>query len=100
MDSNGHTIISIAAATILIGGCSYDSDTEIERRDSKPVESPAGLIANHCGKCHDGAKHPLKLDEASFKNPKVAKRISENTMPPGGGLADSVKAKLLELAKG
>jgi len=105
-------ILSIIFLTCFVVGfiqCS-SKDEEIEIR-RKPVETvkpgDAGsekwndikdLVDEKCSKCHNGATHPKTFDTLlAYKIPAVKNRITNDTMPPGGGLDDETKSKLLSV---
>jgi hypothetical protein len=97
--NRGHVII-VGVAVLFLTGCSYDNDTDYEYRRGGPAGNGAALVAAKCGKCHNGSTHPLNFDSPEkFKTELVIKRISEGTMPPGGGLDAASKDGLLKYAK-
>lgn len=54
------------------------------------------LVQTRCGGCHNGTVHPIKFDTAAkFKGSRAKARITDGSMPPGGGLSATDKQKLL-----
>ena len=91
---------------------SYDRGEDIEVRrggdyGEKPDKPDEGkkkfddiksLVDETCNKCHNGSTHPVKFDSyEAYKKPNVKTRIENDTMPPGGGLSDEVKGRLLSV---
>ncbi len=88
-----------ALVLALLFGCGRANDEEYTDAPAPDAEwtAIAADVATNCGKCHNGVKHPMKLDTAAaFKAPKVKTRIANGSMPPAPGkLADDVKARFL-----
>lgn len=100
----------LCVATLTLSCSSYEESEDIEVRRKDPTEKPKPtepnkkwddiktLVADTCGTCHNGVVHPKKFDTfALYKVAGVKNRISNDTMPPGGGLPQDTKDKLLSV---
>lgn len=88
--------------------CLYACGNTRQTKSEEPAPSgpaPAAsddLVSASCGRCHNGATHPVKIQTAAQLkgNAKAKKRIEAGTMPPSGGLKPEVKASLLSVYEG
>lgn len=64
--------------------------------ENKTFEEVRPLIDEHCGGCHNGQRHPLKLDNDIVWQASTAReRILDGSMPPGTRLETRVKTALI-----
>lgn len=96
-------MLPLLAALKLLGGCGgAPADEPIVQGPPAAPADPAfekvkATVAAKCGKCHNGATHPLDFAKPGVLKASRAKaRIEAGTMPPPpGSLTELEKADLL-----
>ena len=93
-------MLQILCYLVLLGtlACSDDSETVIRKKPKPPAQAVTWaeaepLVEEHCGNCHGGGAQ--KAIDSQDRLQASKGRIADGSMPPGGGLPDDVKAKLL-----
>lgn len=84
---------------LLIGSCGEPSD-DYEKETRTPVDSGKfkavkQLIADNCGKCHNGSVQKAFDSEARWNSSNAKARITNGSMPTDKKLSDSDKNTLL-----
>ena len=57
------------------------------------------VIDGACGKCHNGTNQKAFDSEQRFRSSKALARLEAGTMPPGGKIDPTAKAKLIGYLK-
>lgn len=96
-------VLSILCAAVLLCwllvvafACNYDEPGPRAPTGDTAFDAVREDVRIDCGRCHNGSIHPLVFDTGEkFRGSRARDRIVDGTMPPGGGLADDVKRRLL-----
>lgn len=96
----------LLAIVIFLASCGGNESVEYRKGPSKkPTAEPspeytevALLVQAHCGKCHGPGKGQKGIDSPE-RVKGASGRVANDSMPPGGGLPQDVKDKILNYAE-
>lgn len=85
----------LAGVAMLVVGCGgYEDEKKTDEKPSEAWLSLKGDVDKYCGNCHNGSQQQA-FTEARWKSSTAKARVSNGSMPPGGGLPEAVKAKMI-----
>lgn len=91
-------VMLFASIVWILNACGEARDPDVEYAKPDPAfEQVRPIVAANCGKCHNGATHPLDFSKPGvFKASKAKARLTGGTMPPvPNTISDADKSALL-----
>lgn len=89
--------VALFAVLLSIGACGSPAYEDPPQAGAS-ASAEDRLVAQECGRCHNGSNHPARIGSVAQFQAKGGKgRVQNGSMPPDRRLDGNVKARLLNL---